>query len=265
MASQVLRASFPSRVLQRNWDFVAYLPDGYDRGSAFPIAYLLHGACGAAPDYVEQGNLQATADRLIRRRFIEPAVIVTPGGYDSWYVDSAFMRMQEAFLTEFMPHVEGMLRVRNERASRAIGGLSMGGYGSLRFALLRPDLFHALAVMSPAIYHDVPPPQSSACLDPVFRAPGHPDVFDPVMWQAHLYPTLIEPYLAAGKPLRFHVASGDRDEFGIHDEALRLYHVLRQHDQDALFRLAPGGHDWSTWTPAIDEALRFLLEPGAEA
>ena len=265
MASQVLRASFPSRVLQRTWDFVAYLPDGYDRGSAFPIAYLLHGACGAAPDYAEQGNLQATADRLIARRVIEPAVIVTPGAYDSWYIDSAYMRMQEAFFTEFMPHVETALHIRRERDSRVIGGLSMGGFGSLRFALQRPDLFNALAVMSPAVYHDVPPPQSSACLDPVFRAPGHPDVFDAAMWKAHLYPTLMRSYLAAGKPLRFHVASGDRDEFGIHNEALKLYHALRRHDQDALFRLAPGGHDWTTWTPAIAEALRFLLEPTAQA
>ena len=169
--------------------------------------------------------------------------------------------MQDAFLDEFIPHIETTLRVIGARATRVIGGLSMGGYGALRFALLRPNLFSAVSLMSPAVYADGPAEGSSARLDPAFDRPG-PDgrpIFDPAAWKRSNYPTLIDAYLAKSQPIRFHVASGDRDELGIQDQALRLYRFLRDHDQWAKFSLAPGGHSWETWTAALDDALRFAL------
>ena len=265
VTSQILRRSFDSRVLKRAWDYVVYVPEAYEAGGNFPIVYLLHGAVGAASDFVELGDLQRTANRLTARRFISPAIIVTPNSFESWYIDSRFMLMQQAFLDEFIAHIESELRVRRERSARSIAGISAGGYGALRFALLRPDLFSAAALMSAAAYGDEPPPGSRARFDEAFLGTGAVPEFDAAFWTSNLYPTLLEAYLQQHSPVRFHIACGDHDELGNDAEALRLYRFLRAQDQDALFRLAPGGHDWTTWKLALDEALRFLLEPSTDA
>ena len=40
---------FASRILGRDWDYVAYTPPGYDETrDLYPVVYMLHGACGAA-------------------------------------------------------------------------------------------------------------------------------------------------------------------------------------------------------------------------
>ena len=261
-ASEIRRASFHSQILVREWDYVAYLPPGYETSSrSYPVAYLLHGACGAAADYVEQGNLRNTVDYLIKAAAIEEAVLVTPNGFESWYVNHPSLMMQDAFLHEFIPHIEASFRIRSQRQTRLIGGLSMGGYGALRFALLRPDLFSRIAVMSPAAYSVTPAEGSSALTDPPFTTHG-PDGaahFDQDAWTRANYPTLIDDYLAKETPLPFHIASGDADCFHIDIEALKLYRFLRQHGQDARFCLAPGDHNWETWSAALEGALRFLL------
>ena len=44
-----------------------------------------------------------------------------------------------------MPYVESKYRIKSEKRFRAISGLSMGGGGTLIYALHRPDLFSAAA------------------------------------------------------------------------------------------------------------------------
>ena len=259
--SEILRTSFASRTLGRDWDYVVYLPPGYSSADArLPVVYLLHGACGAAADYVEQGDLQAIADRMIHSGAIERAVLVTPNGFESWYVDHPPLTMQEAFLGEFIPHIESTFRFASSRESRRIGGLSMGGFGALRFALLRPDLFSRAALISPAVYATEPADGSSARTDPPFC---NSEGFDRQKWTSHNYPALIDAYLARNCPLPFFISSGDSDRFGIHDEALTLYRFLRERGQDGEFHLVPGDHDWLTWMRLLDPALRFLLRSDA--
>ena len=263
--SEVRTCHFASRLLQRDWEYVAYLPAGYATSRrAFPVLYLLHGAFGAAGDFATQGALQASADRLMRTGVCRDAIIVTPAGLDSWYVNGPGLPMQDAFLDEFIPHIETEFRVRSQRTCRLLGGVSMGGFGALRFALLRPDLFEAVALLSPAVYSDLPPENSSARQDAAFKRPdgsGEPR-FDPQAWRQADYPALIDAYVGQGLPLRFLITCGDHDELGIADHALTLFKFLRARQQAAEFRLSPGGHDWPTWTPALAEALRFLLAPG---
>ena len=264
--SQVKICRFPSQLLRRDWDYVVYLPPGYEKSRhRYPIVYLLHGAFGAAKDFVEQGSLQTSADGLMRRPGSRKAIIVTPGGYDSWYVNGPDLLMEDAFFSEFMSHIETTLRVSRDRANRFIGGVSMGGFGALRFALLRPDLFSVVGLMSPAVYDGLPPASSSARLDQAFKrqADGGQSEFDPQAWIAADYPALIDSYMAQNLPVRFSISSGDHDELGIQDYALILFKFLRERKQFARFSLAPGGHDWQTWTRAIPETLHFILDASA--
>ena len=58
------------------------------------------------------------------------------------------MRYSDFFLQEFMPHIERNYRIVPGRSGRAISGISMGGYGALRFAFAHPELFSAVSAQS---------------------------------------------------------------------------------------------------------------------
>src|SRR3979409_2220627 len=68
-------------------------------------------------------------------------IIVTPEGNDSWYVDSATDKYESYILKELIPDVQKRYRTIEARYGRAIAGLSMGGYGALKFGLKSPETF----------------------------------------------------------------------------------------------------------------------------
>jgi enterochelin esterase-like enzyme len=247
--------------LNDDWDFVVYEPPGHD-GSArrLPVVYLLHGNYGGPADFVDQGGLARTADRLISECRIAPAVVAMPDGRRSWWIDHGATRMETAVFEEFIPRIEATERVAASRASRAIGGISMGGYGALRYALKRPEMFAAVALMSPAVYSDAPRDGSSALDSEPFltaNAAGQ-SVFSRDLWAAEAYPRLLAARAPGASP-RFRVDSGAEDEFGIAGEARRLHEALLARGFDSTFALRPGGHDWNVWTPALEAALVFML------
>ncbi len=256
----VRRETFRSPLLGRDWDYVLYTPAGYaTSGLLYPVLYLLHGSHGDPEDFVAAGGLRETADRLIAARVIPPVLIVAPAAGTSWYVDRGDTPMESAFLRDLIPYVESAERVRAVRRARLIGGVSMGGAGALRFALKRPDLFCAAALLSPAVYAGAPPPGSSAydrfCTTGQDGAPR----FDAAAWSRQCYPALLPAYGRARHPIRFYIDSGERDELNIHAAAFRLYQALRERRQPARFRLTRGGHDWDTWTQNLEGALRYVL------
>src|SRR5947209_3844555 len=85
-------------------------------------------------------------------------LIVAPEGRRSFYVNSADgkFRYSDFFLQEFLPYIEGKYRVRGGRGGRAISGISMGGYGALRFAFAHPELFSAVSAQSAALVTETP-------------------------------------------------------------------------------------------------------------
>ncbi|MFS4518163.1 alpha/beta hydrolase, partial [Delftia tsuruhatensis] len=153
-AGSIEAAEFKSATLQRSWTYNVYLPTGYDAQSRlrYPVMYLLHGNDGQRNDWPVKGNLLRTVDQLIQNGEIPPAIIVMPDAGTTWYVDLK-EPMETAFFQDLVPHVEKKYRTLTSRDGRVIGGLSMGGYGALRYVLKYPEKFQAAALLSPAIYN----------------------------------------------------------------------------------------------------------------
>ena len=88
-------------------------------------------------------------------------LIVAPEGRRSFYINSAdaSVRYSDFFLQEFLPHIESKYRIR---PGRAISGISMGGYGALRFAFAHPELFSAVSAQSAALITESPRTLDSA-------------------------------------------------------------------------------------------------------
>lgn len=253
-ASTIAVRTFHSAALNRDWPYVVYLPAGYraDQGR-YPVLYLLHGNNGEAMDWITQGQLQTAADALIARHEIPPVVIVMPQGGTEWYVDRR-EKMETAFFDDLMPEIESHFAVANDRDGRAIGGVSMGGFGALRYTLEHPDMFCGALLLSPAIYSGEPPPASSARRVGVFGERQ----FDSHVWRALNYPALWNAYFAQPRRVPFFVSSGD-DDLVIQAESSLLYTRLREAGNPAALRIVDGGHVWPVWRELLPAALRYTL------
>lgn len=241
--------TFASVTLKRPWQYAIYLPDGYGSGKTrYPVVYLLHGNGGTTTDWITQGRLQETVDELIARRTLAPVVIVMPEGATDWYVDRK-EPIETAFFEDLIPHIESHYVVDRRREARVIGGVSMGGFGALRYALTRPERFCGALLLSPAIYADVPPASSAARRVGVFGT-SH---FDPDIWHRLNYPALWNDYLNQAARVAMFIGAGS-DDRPIVGDASTLYDRLRRAGHPATLSIVAGGHTWDVW--------RALLGPG---
>ncbi|MGM0700797.1 MAG: alpha/beta hydrolase [Pseudomonadota bacterium] len=258
LAGQVSHHRFASDVLGRDYPYALYLPDGYrSTQQAYPVIYLLHGSFGGSRDWLERGRLARTADRLIREGTIPPAVIVMPGSR-SWWIDGHNEPARRAFFDDLIPHVEATWQVVPERAWRGVAGLSAGGYGSVNFALERPELFGAAAALSPASYHPQPPQNSSAWRHPAFLDDA--GEFDSGLWAAHNYTAHLDDYLAGEFVVPLYISAGDRDVFNALHHARLLYEALEVNQPHRItLETFSGGHTWRVWRASLPGALSWMF------
>jgi enterochelin esterase-like enzyme len=253
-ASTIAVRTFHAAALNRDWSYVVYLPAGYHADQArYPVLYLLHGNNGDAMDWVTQGQLQATADALIAHHEIPPVVIVMPQGGTDWYVDRK-EKMETAFFQDLLPEIEAHFAVADGRDGRAIGGVSMGGFGALRYTLEHPDMFCGALLLSPAVYAGDPPVTSAARYVGVFGE----HQFDPLIWRTLNYPALWKPYFAHPWRVPIFIAAGD-DDLVIQAESSLLYTRLREAANPAALRIVDGGHVWPVWRDLLPAALKYTL------
>ena len=168
---RVLEA-FRSDALDNCRDVLVYLPPGYhdDPDRRFPVLYLHDGQnvfdASTAFAGVEWG-VDETAERLVEAGRISPPVIVA--------IDHAGERRADEFaptrdvhrdaggdadryarflVDELKPYVDATFRTESGPAHTSVGGSSLGGLVTLHLGLTRPEVFGAIAVLSPSIWWD---------------------------------------------------------------------------------------------------------------
>jgi len=265
--------SMPSRILKRPVGYCALLPPSFDssapkpgseeKGRRFPILYYLHGRGDNEQSLINSGAWSLIED-LRRQGKIAEFVIVTPQGGTGFYVNSANgnVRYSDFFLQEFMPFIEQKYRIENSRKARGLDGMSMGGYGALRFAFTRPDLFGSVGAHSAALM-----PEPSKALNAAIRA-GEPqammlasvfgDPIDAANWEKNSPFALVKEDPAALRKLHIYFDCGDRDDFGFDRGATALDELLTKQKIAHEFRLYPGGHDIPYFLSHITASVEFF-------
>lgn len=132
--------------MKKNIPCVVIKPARYNKESALPVVYLLHGYAGRYDDWITRvPGIKAYASLL-------NLIIVCPdGGYRSWYFNSMIdsNTQYETFITEeLVKHIDKNYKTIPRKTSRAITGLSMGGHGALFLALRHPATFGAAGSIS---------------------------------------------------------------------------------------------------------------------
>lgn len=242
--------TFYSRSLARNMTYRVYLPtDSSSR--KLPVVYLLHGGGGGYRDW----SIYSDAGRYAARGLI----LVMPEGALSYWVNAALLpkdRYGDYLTTDLIHDVEDRYPAMTDRSARAVIGISMGGYASIRLALTRPELFVFAGAISPAIH--IPTLRfswhrfsQSVRLRRVFGPDGSSS-----RREADVFP-MAEANDPATTPFLY-LTAGDRDPMV--DRIRRFAGLLQKRGYAYEFREMPGGHDWSEWNAQIPGCFGKLME-----
>ncbi|MDJ0686592.1 MAG: alpha/beta hydrolase family protein [Alphaproteobacteria bacterium] len=258
-----LSLSYDSPAMGRTMAYSVYLPDGYGESDAlYPVVFLLHGLGGGEKDWLRAGGAAATADRLIKAGETAPMVLIFPDGEDGWYVDSRSFGgpgdYETALTRDLLAHVESAYRVRRDRTGRAVAGLSMGGYGAIRFALKHPNLYGAAASLSGAIIEDATEEKPvTARQIKLFRG-AFGDPFRPEEFNQRNVFGLMETVRRRGPAPRILLTVGDDDYFDLYEGAFATFLALKARDLPHELRIVDGNHKWDLWRRELARALIFL-------
>lgn len=295
---------FWSQALGITKTMVVYLPPSYDASTAatrrYPVAVYLHGSWGSETDWTVQGALAHTMDSLVAAGMRE-MIVVMPDGDDGWWTtwhalnDVAACRRtprQENADTYCVPwpkyddyvvhdvlaFTDAAFRTLPRRESRAIAGLSMGGYGAISIAARNPLTFSVAAshsgVLRPALMTDSSTVSTTGRvtmrdartrdelrtasgarwtrMEPAFGA-------DSVSWIARDPTHLVQQLLRRGDPLPSLFV-----DVGTEDQLLPMSRSFRENMQALHVPLTyaewSGRHDWVYWRAHLPESLRFIAE-----
>ncbi len=218
------------------------------------VLYLLHGLSDDASAWQRYSSIEIYARRY-------GLVVVMPTAGRSFYLDQPNGQRYFSYLVEELPrYLEEVFGIKPERANTLIAGLSMGGYGAMKAALLHPERYFAAASFSGVL--------SLAILD---AQPDHPNrkEFEMLFGDTAKLPgSEHEPFVwlkrAAQNPdmlPRMYVSCGLQDD--IYPLTVMFRDACRKLGLPLEYAEAEGGHEWRFWDKQIQQFLSFALEPAA--
>ena len=256
---------FESRLVGAPLPYNVILPADYNRGPSkrrrYPVLYLLHGLGGSANDWV------SSRARLADYAAQYPFIVVVPEGRDGWYTDGVVPneRFESYFVEELIGDVDRRFRTIASREGRAVAGLSMGGYGSLKFGLKHPELFAFAASMSGALAAPSWTPEMPL---PEFVKPSPARVYAPAASDVRRANDIFRiaretPPEAVARLPYLYLDCGTEDFLisNSRDFSALLIEKKIPHE----FRELPGTHSWPYWDRQVQEVLKLAAQKLAPA
>ncbi len=291
-----------SQALGTTKQLVVYLPPSYATPAGatrrYPVAVYLHGYFGSERDWTVAGALAATMDSLVAAGLPE-MIVVMPDGDDGWWttwhrlIDVSvcrrtprqenadtycvpWLKYDDYVAADIVTWTDTHYRTLAQRASRAIAGLSMGGYGAISLAARFPQTFAVAAshsgVLRPALMTDSSTvattgraterdartrdelrAASGARWERIEAAFGQ----DSVSWMSRDPARLLQRLRDAGTPLpALYVDVGTEDYLLPMNRSFR--ETMAQMQVPLAYAEYPGRHDWAYWKAHLSGSLRFI-------
>lgn len=264
-----------SHILNQAVHYCVVLPAGYDGKDSsnpaqhYPVLYFLHGLGEDELTLLNTGGWNLIRD-LQEQHKIGDFLLVAPEGKQTFYINSADgrVRYNDFFLQEFIPHIESKYRVRADRQSRGVTGVSMGGYGALRFAFAHPDVFSSVSAEAAALITQSPEQLDAAersgmssgrLLQAVFGDP-----INAAHWKANSVFALARANKSGVGALAIYFNCGQHDDFGFEQGAEMLHGQLKGEHIKHEYHLYPGNHGMQYFLAHFGEILEFHSQAFAE-
>lgn len=258
----VLQMNFFSRYLMMDTNVTVIIPtltggdneksleEVYRKDIKFPTLYLLHGYLGDNTNWLRYTSVERYANE-------KKLAVVMPSGYNSFYTDIPYGFRCWSYLSEELPlAMRSIFPLSEKREETFVAGLSMGGYGAMKWILSRPEFFGAGASLSGAL--DIVEIVESAEPD---RKPFFEKVFGDLSklkgGENDLF-YLAENLIKENKPLpRLYIACGTEDF--LYPANVRFKEHLFKLGYDLTYEEGRGVHDWYFWDKYIKRVIEWLF------
>jgi enterochelin esterase-like enzyme len=230
--------TFYSAARRRTVGYTIAYPPGHRRGDELPLVVMLHGYGGNHADALAgMSPAQALALKPGGRPLAPMALVTVDGGDGYWNPHPGDDPM--AMVVHELIRLCRRLGLGRRPRRIATMGISMGGYGALLLAEKYPDLFGAVAAISPAVWTSYP--QARQANPGAYASAAAFAAGDVVTRAAAL----------GRRPVR--IATGYSDPFY---PGVRV--LARALPPGAVVAVGPGCHDGSFFTAQEPPSLAFL-------
>jgi len=246
----VAEVNYYSEALKRDRRMHVYTPPGYETSQAkYPVFYLLHGAGDNDNAWSTVGRAGFIFDNLIAAKKAKPMVVVMPAGHTTRTMGGrgASDEFVQDFLNDVMPYTEAHYRVINDKAHRAIAGLSMGGNQTLNAAIPHLDKFAYIGVYSSGLIGSYARAGAAAPAP----APTGPS------WEEQHTAELDNAAGKKGLKLVWFATGADD---GLMPTTKGTVEMLKKHGFSPVMKESPGGHTWINWREYLNEFTPQLFQ-----
>jgi len=241
-----------SKSLGQSMHYRILLPASYEGSTrSYPVLYLLHGLYGDYKNWTDKTSVAKYLSGV-------DLIVVMPDADDSWYTNSVTDRTQkyeDYLIKDLISEIESHYRTINNRDSRWVAGLSMGGYGAIKFGLKYPKMFSVVgsfsgALTAPTTLH-LEYPAFETQLENVFGPKGSPARADNDPYQ------MIKADDPKSLPY-FYLTCGTQDK--LLTDNRNFVAPLPSLKITYQYHEFPGGHEWPFWDRSIRDFLH-TFEP----
>ena len=216
------------------------------------VLYLYHGLSDDASAWQRYSSIETVANQY-------GLVVIMPSVGRSFYTDQPNEQMYFTYLMKELPqYLEDVFGLRPKREDTLLAGLSMGGHGAFKAALLHPEMFGAVASFSGVLTFDflqyrTDDPRNkefSYLFGDLTKLPG--SMHDPKVWLQK----------ASGNPSnlpKLYVACGKQDD--LYPINNIFYEICQQFGIPVDYLEEDGKHDWYFWDRQVKRFIELVLGP----
>ena len=248
----LIQCQFYSQVLNLCTSMTVILPEPSiigNKSNQFPekkyqTLYLLHGLSDDDTIWTRRTSIERYVSSL-------KLAVVMPQVHHSFYTDMKYGNKYWTFLTKELPLLaQSFFPLSTARKDNFVAGLSMGGYGALKWALNHPEAFSTAASLS-------------GVTDIVKRKADQPDgIFNLIFGDEELTGTehdlfalIKKTHAYEEKPLIYQCCG--TEDF-LYEDNLRFKKFCEETNYPLTTKFEQGNHEWGYWDQAIQEVLDWL-------
>lgn len=261
----LVQMNFESEYLGSNHEISVILPDKprektprqfYGSGERYPVLWLLHGTFGDHSDWVRKSNVELYA---CERDVIVVMVSGLNSNYVNWKEFGIGYNMWDYLTEELMPLIWNWFPASSKREDNFIAGLSMGGTGTIQYAVGHPELFAGAAVLSSAPVNVRAIPEEGSAFGEerqaiMLKNAGGFEAY--VESNENVWDKLPAFTKLAEKP-KLYFAIGKQDF--LYDTYAKFKAYAKEIGLEATFEEYDGfTHEWRFWDMTIEKALDFF-------
>jgi enterochelin esterase family protein len=250
---------------------MVYTPAGYNEGKQdYPVVYIQHGGGEDHRGWMEQGRTAQIMDNLIAAGKAVPMIVVSSnsnvrsrngrssegrqvrldgrvvtdegkanGGFGGGYSWQGMQTFRSEMVDNIIPFVEKTYRVKKDRKSRAMCGLSMGGGQSFYIGLRDPEVFANVGVFSTGMFGGI---QGASNFDLEKEVPG-------ILTDTKTFNKQFDV---------FFMSCGEQDPRI--EYTRNIVKKMRDGGVEVKFNSYPGDHEWQVWRKSLHEFAQYLFK-----